>query len=417
MKNFKTLLLIAIIALIYSCNSTTEQEPKVYDWRGEGRLGIYPDTELLKVWPEEGPELLWENNEIGFGYGSPTFTENHFFIQGEIDTIGYLFKFDLDGNLIWKKEYGIEWVKNYRGSRSAPTIVDSLVYVNSGFGDIICFNQETGEKKWDVSMINDLHGTLPLFGHSENLITEDDKIFLLPGGKDTNIVALNRFTGELIWKNKGVGERPGYNPPQIIKLAKRNVLVHFSAYEMLGLDTKTGELLWVHAQDNVPLEKRKPGMGDTHSNTVIYENGFIYYVAGDGNCGVKLELSEDGSEITEVWRNVDFDSYMGGVLNIGDYLYTCGSKKPTFMSLNKNTGEIACTLKIGSGAAIYADGLIYYYNRKGNVMLIDPNPADMNVISKFKITKGQNEHFSHPVIHNGVLYIRHAEHFAAYKIK
>lgn len=90
MKNFKTLLLIAIIALIYSCNSTTEQEPKVYDWRGEGRLGIYPDTELLKVWPEEGPELLWENNEIGFGYGSPTFTENHFFIQGEIDTIGYL---------------------------------------------------------------------------------------------------------------------------------------------------------------------------------------------------------------------------------------------------------------------------------------------------------------------------------------
>lgn len=303
-----------------------------------------------------------------------------------------------------EKEYGIEWVKNYRGSRSAPTIVDSLVYVNSGFGDIICFNQETGEKKWDVSMINDLHGTLPLFGHSENLITEDDKIFLLPGGKDTNIVALNRFTGELIWKNKGVGERPGYNPPQIIKLAKRNVLVHFSAYEMLGLDTKTGELLWVHAQDNVPLEKRKPGMGDTHSNTVIYENGFIYYVAGDGNCGVKLELSEDGSEITEVWRNVDFDSYMGGVLNIGDYLYTCGSKKPTFMSLNKNTGEIACTLKIGSGAAIYADGLIYYYNRKGNVMLIDPNPADMNVISKFKITKGQNEHF-HILLYTMEFYI------------
>ena len=50
-------------------------------------------------------------------------------------------------------------------------------------------------------------------------------------------------------------------------------------------------------------------------------------------------------------------------------------------------------------------------------MLIDPNPTEMKVISKFRIEKGEKEHFAHPVINNGVLYIRHAEHFAAYKIK
>jgi len=29
-------------------------------------------------------------------------------------------------------------------------------------------------------------------------------------------------------------------------------------------------------QDNIPLEKHGLDMGDTHSNTVLYEEGYIY---------------------------------------------------------------------------------------------------------------------------------------------
>ena len=60
---------------------------------------------------------------------------------------------------------------------------------------------------------------------------------------------------------------------------------------------------------------------DTHGNNIIFEDGAIYYSAGDGNCGVKLKLSDNGSQITEVWRNKEFDSYMGGIVKIGDYLF------------------------------------------------------------------------------------------------
>ena len=41
----------------------------------------------------------------------------------------------------------------------------------------------------------------------------------------------------------------------------------------------------------------------------------------------------------------------------------------------------------------------------------------MEVISKFKIDKGTKEHFSNPVIGNGVLYIRHGNALMAYEIK
>lgn len=392
------------------------QTPKIYEWRGVNREGIYPDKGLMKIWPETGPELAWEYEGIGSGYGSPVFTGDNMYIMGEADGLAWLFAFSSDGKLLWKKDYGPEWVKNYIGSRCAPTIAGDLVYVTSGMGNIYCFDRHTGEKKWSKSMVNDLHGQFPLFGYSEALSIDGERIFCTPGGRDTNVVALNRFTGSLIWTNKGHGERPGYNQTKIIQLQKRNILVTFTAYEMLGLDTRTGELLWFHEQDNTPVADRKPGLGDTHANSVLFDNGFIYYAEGDGNCAVKLELAPDGSSIKEIWRNRQFDSYMGGFVKVGDYLYGCGTAKPGFLSLHVKTGEIGKELKIGSGSVIGADGMLFYYNFRGEVMLINADPLSMEVVSKFKITKGLNEHFAHPVIHDGKLYVRHGNFLQAFKI-
>ncbi|MEA1876846.1 MAG: PQQ-binding-like beta-propeller repeat protein [Bacteroidota bacterium] len=407
--------LVAALLLIsmYSCN----QEQKVYEWRGENRSGIYADEGLLKSWPETGPEVVWEYEGIGNGYGSPVFTPDGMYIMGEVDSLAWLFSFDLEGKLKWKKDFGKEWVENWNGSRCAPTIVDDLVYVMSGMGNLYCFDRITGDKIWSVDMINDLQGEFPLFGISEAVIIEDEKVFCTPGGKDNNVLALDRFTGEIIWTSKGAGERPGYNQPQIIELEDRNVLVNFTAYEMMGHDTKTGELLFVNKQDNTPIEEREPGKGDTHANSIVYDDGYIYYAAGDGNGGVKLRLEPDGSSVEEVWRNKKFDSYMGGIVKLGDYLYGCGSVKPGFMSINATTGEIGSVLKIASGAVIAADSMLYYYNYRGEVMLITQDPLNMEVVSKFRMKKGAKEHFAHPVINDGKLYVRHGDFIQAFDIK
>ncbi|MFC2128414.1 PQQ-binding-like beta-propeller repeat protein [Bacteroidota bacterium] len=446
MKNNKSIRLLAVLLLIfnYSCSrkqnlakegnknsseqgqkvyklqreSSSGQEQKVYEWRGENRSGIYCETELLKVWPKDGPELVWEYEGIGNGYGSPIFTTDKMYILGEIDDLTYLFAFDLEGNLLWKKDFGKEWVKEYGGSNSTPTIVNDFIYMTSGLGNVNCLNRNSGEKIWSVDMINDLHGTFPLFRYSESLIIEDEKVFCIPGGKDTNVVALNRFTGDLIWLSKGKGERNAYNSPQIIKLYDRNVLVNFTAYELMGHDTKTGELLWVHNQNYVKPAKRVPGDDEAHGNTIIYEDGFIYYATtGAGNGGVKLELAKDGKSIKEIWRNKDFDGYMGGIVKVGDYLYGCGTAKRGLKSINAETGEIEKVLKVGNGAVIGADDMLYYYNFRGEVILITQDPKNMKVVSKFRIKKGDKEHFAHPVINNGKLYVRHGNVIQAFNIK
>jgi outer membrane protein assembly factor BamB len=410
MKNGIILMVAIFQIFVYA------QAQKVNEWRGKNRAGIFEGKQLLTQWPESGPSLLWFFEGIGNGFGSPTITSDRIYITGEIDSTGFLFSFDLNGKLLWKKEYDTEWTKSFPGSRSCPTVVDKLVYLTSGFGNLYCFDAVTGEKNWSVDLRRDFDGQYTLHGHSEAPLVEGNMVFLVPGGKENNVVALDRFNGKLIWSCKGLGERPGYNAPNLIRLSKRNILVTFSAYALQGIDTKTGELLWTHIQDNVPDEKKEPGNGDTHSNTILYDNGFIYYVAGDGNCAVKLKLSEDGTRISQEWRNKDFDDYMGGFIKFGDFIYGGTTAKKSLVAVNEKTGELTDSLKIGSGNTIAADGMLYYYNQSGKVHLVKPDNGKIQVISSFKITKGTKEHFSQPVIDRGKLYIRHGNTLMVYKI-
>ncbi len=410
----KHAIIILLSALLLSCSSNTEN---IYQWRGENRGGIYPDTGLLKEWPDEGLEEVWKVDSLGRGYGSPVFVEERFYITGEVDSMAILYCFNLQGDQIWQTILGKEWITSFPGSRSAPTLVDELIYIGSGMGDLFCLNKADGTRVWHKEFSADFDGIYPLHGHSEAAVVKGDRVFWTPGGEANNVVALNRFTGELIWSHPGFGERSAYNPAQLIELADRQIYVTFSAYHLLGFDGETGELLWSQEQDNYTPEERILGIGDTHANAVIYDSGAIYYAAGDGLCGVRLDLSEDGTEVLEAWRNLGFDSFMGGIVKIGNHLYGSATSTQNFRSIDATTGMLKDSLKIGHGAVIAADEMLYYYNQRGELKLIQYDAGKLKEISSFKITGGTGHHFSHPVIYQGVLYQRRGQSLMAYNIK
>ena len=405
---------LPLFLLLLSCSTS---QPEIYEWRGSERSGIYPDTELLTEWPEEGPKEIWTIDSLGRGYGSPQFTEDRFYITGEVDSMCILYCFDLDGVKMWQTILGKEWVTSFPGSRSAPTIVDDLIYLGTGMGDLYCVSTTDGSLVWSKKFTEDFQGIYPLHGHFEAAVISGEKVFWTPGGLTYNVVALNRMTGELIWRNPGFGERSGYNPGKLVVHDGRELFVTFTAAKLLGLDAETGELLWSHHQDVYTEEEReKIGIGDSHANSVIYRDGSVFYAAGDGNGGVRLGLSEDGSEITQVWRNPGFDSFFGGVVLIGNHLYTSGTHSQYLYSIDATTGILTDSLKIGQGALIAADQMIYYYNQRGQIFLLSYTEGKMKEVSSFKITKGTRHHFAHPVIHNGVLYQRRGDALMAYDI-
>ena len=408
--------LIPLVCLVFVISTGLYSQTNA-QFRGPNRDGVFPAKDLKTSWPANGPALLWSNNEVGNGYGPPAITSDRVYITGEVDSIAYLFAFDLKGRLLWKSRFGKEWVASYQGSRSTPTVVDTLIYVCSGLGNLFCLDARDGSKKWSVDMLKDLNGRFTLFGHAESPLVNGDQIFLTPGGLENNVVSLNRFTGKQNWACKGFGEVPGYNSPIIIPLPDLKILVTFSAYHLMGIDAQTGKLLWSHEQVNVPVADRKPGMGDTHSNSVYYEKSYIYYVAGDGNCGTKLKLSDDGKQITQVWNNKAIDNFMGGFIKIDNRIYTGSESKRSLICADAGNGQVIDSLKLGSGSIALADNLLYYYNQRGEMNLVKPGAEKMELISKFKITAGTKEHFSHPVIKDGVLYIRHGNALMAFDIR
>ena len=72
---FFTMSKIFTLALLVAATSAAAQVTP-YGWRGPTRNGVYPESGLLKQWPTEGPELLWESLDAGKGYSSPVVVDD-----------------------------------------------------------------------------------------------------------------------------------------------------------------------------------------------------------------------------------------------------------------------------------------------------------------------------------------------------
>lgn len=411
--NNKLTLITLLLLLVFVFNS---QSQNMAQWRGANRDGIYPDKNLLKIWPETGPKLLWMSEEIGHGYSSPVISGETLFINGEIDSISHVFAFGQNGRLLWKTPNGREFFgegysASFPGARSAPTVYNDLIYVCSGLGRIACLETASGKERWTVDMIRDLGGKGNYFGYSESLLVDEKYVYCFPGGTESNMAALDKNTGKVVWTSKALGDGVSFCSPIMIRLPERNVLVTLSHEYLMGLDARNGELLWSLKEDSVKLE------GD-YCNTPIYSDGFIYNVSGieKGTGAYKLQLSPDGKSIQKIWRNAKVKNAMGGLVKIDDHIF-CTSDDKKLKCVDLKSGMVVDSLSNMRGSLISADDHLYCYTDNGRVNLIQLTGTKMEVVSQFKIDKGTKEHFSHPVIANGVLYVRHGNALMAYAIK
>ena len=408
-----TLFLLAISAF-FALSFTSGN--KKSDWQGPNRDCIYPAKNLLKQWPENGPGLVWSFEGLGYGHSAVAMAENKVFVTGVKDTIesiGSLYTFDLNGKLLWEKEYGKDFALNFHGTRSTPVVVDNLIYIESGMGAVYCLNTETGDEVWKVNFINDFGvDSVIQFGYSESVLIDGDNLICVPGGKVNNVVALNRFTGKTVWSSPGNGEIATYNSPILINHNGKKLVVAMTSHSVMGIDAETGEKYWRVEQTQG---------NKIHANTPIYADGkLLVATAGREKTSgiVMLQLSEDGKSVTETWRNTKLMNLMGGMVKLGNDLYLSAYLKPDWQVLDWNTGELKIQNKeFGGGSVIYADGLFYCYaENDGEIALMEASPEQIKIISKFKVPLGTDQHWARLVIENGLLYVRHGNALMAYKI-
>jgi len=402
MKSFFALAFL--IAVLFKL--TVAQESSY--WRGNNSSGIYQVDKLLTQWPANGPEVIWTFNKLGQGFSSPVFANSKIYINGMIEGQAVLFVLDQNGKELQQFKYAKEFDANFPGTRSTPTIVGDLAYMLTGHGKLVCLDLKTGKEIWSKDLLTDMDGENITWGYTEMLLVEGEKIFCTPGGKTNNVMALNRMTGATIWNCSGMGELSAYCSPLLIKLPNRQLLVTHTHSNVLGIDASTGKMLWNFGH---------PNQWAVHPNTPIYHEGGLFVFSGYGQGGEKLKLSADGSTVTKEWDIKSFDSRMGGAVLLDGYLYGSGDNGRSWQCIDWKTGEQKySSTEVGKGVVIAANKNLIGYSEKGELFMAEANPSGFKLLGKTKITLGTEQHWAHPVINNGILYVRHGDTLIAYKI-
>ena len=401
------------------CGTATAQSP--YGWRGPERDGIFPVKGLLKQWPAEGPKLLWSTEDAGKGHTSPVFVGDRFYLTGmnEDETKEIFSAYTLTGKKLYEVAYSPVWSGSYPETRTTPMIVNGKAYVISGSGEVVCLNTQNGKIVWKVSGKD--YGMKPdMFGTSECPLVIDSKQVIFSQGGSSALISLDAETGKLLWKTRSLGDASGYASPILIKHNGKQQIVAFTNSRIFGVDPADGRILWTF--DDLGKEGAEYIV---QTNTPLYKNGCIFTASGYGAGALLLRLKPDGNGVDLVWRNKRFDPHHGCFVVIDGTIYGANHGKHgvgKWMAIDWATGathyEENWGKGIAEGAVVAADGILYCADeRRGMIGLVRPNPDKFDVVSQFRIPKGSGAYWAHPVIHEGVLYVRHGEALMAYQIK
>jgi outer membrane protein assembly factor BamB len=364
---------------------------------------------LLKEWPVGGPEVIWQYTKLGDGYSSPAFGNGRIYVSGMEGQTGFIYALEQDGNLIWKAPYGIEFHSGYPGTRGTPVIDGDNVFILSGMGHLSCLSSNSGRLKWTKNLFKEFDGRNAEWGLAETVVIHGDKLICTPGGRENNIIALNKISGDLIWSSRGMGEVSAYCTPLLIQIGGRNLMITHTADNILGFDADTGRILWNHRHTN---------RYSVHPNTPLYHDGQVFCFSGYGKGGAMLRLNEDGSKVSEMWFSETLDSRIGGAVYLNGYMYGSGDNNREWQCIDWKTGQVMYESKeVGNGVVIAADAMLYVYSQRGELVLINPGSSSFRIISKTKISAGSGQHWAHPVINEGRLFVRHGNALIAYKIR
>jgi outer membrane protein assembly factor BamB len=407
--------IIITILLIFCVNSLFSQ---LYDgWRGVNRSGIYNESGLLKSWPSSGPLVLWETEDAGSGFSSPTVTSDAIYITGKKGENDVLTAYNSEGRKKWETAYGKASNSNYPDSRCTPVVSGNRIFVVSGQGDMVCVTKE-GKISWTINYFDRYKASHPRFGISESPIVIDNKVIGIPGGNLVAAIAFNIETGQIIWETPSVNEGTQYVNPLLIDYNGQKILITVTTSSILGINVNDGRLLW---KVNYEGMNDQQGGRRNHTNTPVYRDGHLLVANGYSQVAVKLRINQNGPP-TIVWKNKDLTPHVGGVVLLGNLIFS--STHDT-----NSTGKWICvdwtsgkTLWINDwhnkGSIISAEGMLYILEEKsGNVGLVKPSAEKLDVVSTFRIAKGSGPYWAHPVINNKRLFIRHGGYLAAYSLK
>ncbi len=421
-----TRIIISVSALLLSsqCLATVEISDAPWPrWRGANFDGISSETNLLKKWPNNGPEKKWTYRGAGTGYSGFSIVGGGLFTMGTRNDDVHVIALNAHtGKEVWTRKIGGDDTGSYKtgwgsGPRGIPTWDDGKLYALGPSGTLACLAARTGSVIWSVHLAKDFDGTMGGWGYSESPLVDGDKVIVAPGGESSPIVAFNKQTGKVIWKTEAIDgvNRSEYSSIIPAELDGKRQYVKFFQKVIVGVDADNGKVIW-----RSEWPRGKVAM----IPTPIIDGQEIYMTGGYGSGSKLFEVNRKST--SDLWDDRrTMSNQHGGVIKYGDYLYGFSDRNGLTCQSWK-TGEqvwVEETKQLKKGSVVLADGMLICLNESdGTVTLADATPDGFKQRGQFQLQPQSKDRpvkgkiWTHPVVAYGNLYLRDQEIIICYDI-
>src|SRR3977135_3543028 len=198
----KTTIHLLVASSLFS-SALAEDWPQ---WQGPSRTAHSKEAGLRKEWPKDGPPLAWKIKALGGGDSGPSIAAGRIYGMSHrgSDEIVWALS-EKDGEEIWAVRIAPaqprNWPQSKEGPSATPTVDGDRLYVMGLAGNVACLQVGDGKVVWQRNLVADFKGVMPMWSFRESPLVDGEKVICTPGGTETTMVALNKSTGETIWKS------------------------------------------------------------------------------------------------------------------------------------------------------------------------------------------------------------------------
>ena len=321
-----------IVLLFLACNAiiSAQQWTQFLGPNGNGTI----DGEISESVQKNGPRTLWKA-EVGTGCSSFVISDNRAFTVGNKNNEDTIWCFNASsGDILWKKTHPEKLAPKYYdgGPGATPTLDGDLVYVLSKSGKLSCLMAQDGKEVWSKSFRDDFKGNMPTWGYSASPLVYGDSLICLPCTKGAALIALNKKTGDLLWKSSNTA-RPGYAAPVFYSQNGSDAALVFHGRSLVAYNlSKKGEVIFEH-----PWRTSY----DVNASNPLIKNNLVYISSGYGMGYAVLDVS--GPKPKAVHSDRDLRMIFQNAYTIGsDIVGTLGDKnfEAELFRMDFKTGKV-----------------------------------------------------------------------------
>ncbi|HLN75377.1 MAG TPA: PQQ-binding-like beta-propeller repeat protein [Prolixibacteraceae bacterium] len=375
------------------------------DWPqylGPTRNSISPEKNIMRSWPEGGPEVLW-TAPVGIGYGGPVVKDGKVYLLDHDDKVGDNLRcLDLaTGKELWNFAWEAPGAVMFPGSRSVPAVDGNRVYSCGPYGDLYCIDTNTHKPLWKKNVWKDYGGEeIPIWAIAQCPLVYGNMLIIASMAPKAGVVAYNKLTGEVIWQTPNLGNET-YVSPSVAKIdgqdhivmvtSSTNTFGHPNAEPtpgtVVGIDPKDGKILWKYKGWKCHISV--PGPVDAGNNKLLITGGYEL-----GATMIQVEKKADGTYgAKELFTTVEFGDQTKTPLLYNGYFYAqygTNNRRDGLVCMNMD-GQVMWKTKrdpdFNKGSMILADGMILATNGAKALYLIEPDPSGFKALATADLLK------------------------------